>query len=218
MNAYLLVGNYRCGDDNEKWLDKDTLHEVWLYYSARVTPWSGPWPDLLPVLRSDYLTRMAWLTDITMGKTMRKAILNNWGQMQGIWMWASSVVVTSRKLMQEHAVAASAAPKMPDQFSPFASDRFMIEVLLSPPLYLSSYHHLSIIRLATMLAQATPAGRRGRVAMLAAVTLQHPAPKPLFPRGTSKPRAAATSFAKHGEKRSANPKDPALMATFMGVQ
>ncbi len=35
--------------------------------------------------------------------------------------------MTSRKLMMEHAVAASAVPKEPDPFSPFASDRLQSE-------------------------------------------------------------------------------------------
>ena len=100
---------------------------VWCFYMTREGPWSGPWPDLLPCLRSDYLTRQAWLDGVKLGKSLRKSIWDAVSIMNGIWMWASQVVVTSRKLMQEHAVAASAAPALPDAFSPFAADRQLVE-------------------------------------------------------------------------------------------
>ena len=89
------------------------------------------------------MTRMAWLEGLKQGHTMCAAILAAWGQMLGIWMWASQVVATSRKLMIENAVVASAAPQLPDVFSPFAADRFEAEAVFHQSItwsLLSSLH------------------------------------------------------------------------------
>ena len=89
MIAYLLVGNYKMPDGN-KWFDKDTFHEILMFYKARVTPWSGPWPDLMHCMRSEYLTRQEWLEKLRLGMTLREAIIASMGRMHGIWMWAQT--------------------------------------------------------------------------------------------------------------------------------
>ena len=58
LDGYLFIGSYKM-PDGERWFDKEVLHPIKQFYAARVTPWSGPWPALLPCLRSDYLTSMA---------------------------------------------------------------------------------------------------------------------------------------------------------------